>query len=149
MSIKNLGSDIISKLPYLDSFLFVDEISYVDENKIIGHYTFSKKEGFYSAHFKHLPVTPGVILIEMMGQIGLVCHLIYIQNLVYSEQIFHPILSNVEASFLKPVVVDDRLTIISNKIYFRNKILKSKIELYNSNNELCTMLTAQLQIIFD
>ena len=145
----NIENKIISRLPYLGSFLFVDEISFIDENKVVGYYTFKKDAFFYNSHFSHVPITPGVILIEMIGQIGMVCHLIYLNKLHETNSPFHPILSNVEASFLKQVSINDKLKVISNKIYYRKGVLKSKLELYNSQNELCAFCTAQLQIVLD
>ena len=40
MVMNELSCKIISKLPYGDDFRFVDEISFVDENRIVGNYTF-------------------------------------------------------------------------------------------------------------
>ena len=64
--------EIISRLPYESPFLFVDELQEADENGIKGSYTFKNDEYFYQGHFKDNPITPGVILIETMAQIGLV-----------------------------------------------------------------------------
>ncbi|MDA3818948.1 MAG: hydroxymyristoyl-ACP dehydratase [Candidatus Delongbacteria bacterium] len=144
-----MSKKIIERLPYLNSFLFVDDISYIDDNKITGHYTFTPETFFYKAHFKHLPVTPGVILIEMMGQIGMVSHLVYIHKLHENKKVFHPILSSVECEFHKEIKVNDKLTIKAKKEYYRKGILKSKIEVYDSSNEFCTTLIAQLQLIID
>jgi len=144
-----LSKKIIQRLPYLNSFLFVDEISYVDNENITGHYTFSPEAFFYKAHFKHLPVTPGVILIEMMGQIGMVSHLVYIQKLHDNKKAFHPILSLVECEFHKEVKANDRLTINAKKQYYRNGILKSKIELIDSTGSTCSTSLGQLQLIID
>ncbi len=145
----NIGNKIIERLPYLPSFLFVDEISHVDQESIIGHYTFSKTETFYNSHFKHKPITPGIILIEMMGQIGLVSHLVFLNELHNNNTLFHPILSYVESDFYKEVQVEERLTIIGKKIYLRNGLIKSKIELYDTKETLCTTLTAQLKLVID
>lgn len=144
-----IGDKIIKILPYLKSFLFVDEISEIDEDHVIGYHTFSKNDFFYESHFIHKPVTPGIILIEMMGQIGMVCHLLFLNELYKNHIPFHPILSNVEASFLKEVNVDDKLKVISNKIYYRNGILKSNLQLFNSKDEICCQCIAQLQLVFD
>ncbi len=146
---KIINDKIIKILPYLKSFLFVDKISEIDDNHVIGYYTFSKDEFFYKSHFKHKPVTPGVVLIEMMGQIGMVCHLIFLNKLYNKNIQFHPILSNVEASFLKEVHINDKLKVISEKIYYRNGILKSNLQLFNSKNEICCQCIAQLQLVFD
>ncbi|HPX75214.1 MAG TPA: hypothetical protein PLW77_01385 [Bacteroidales bacterium] len=148
-NIKEISNKIIQILPYEKSFLFVDELSFISDNTIIGHYTFTENDFFYRLHFKHIPITPGVILIEMMGQIGLVCHLVYFNNLHLNNKTFHPILSNVEASFLKEVKINDRLTIISEKIYYRKGILKSNLKLLNSNHEVCTLYKAHAHLIIE
>ena len=71
---------IISRLPYSKPFLFVDELLNIDENRVEGIYTFDENLDFYKGHFKDNPVTPGVILTEVMAQIGLVCLGIFLLN---------------------------------------------------------------------
>jgi 3-hydroxyacyl-[acyl-carrier-protein] dehydratase len=147
--IKKLSEKIIQVLPYEKPFHFVDELSFISDDIIIGHYTFTENDFFYRAHFKHIPITPGVIVIEMMGQIGLVCHLIYFNKLHLNNKVFHPILSNVEASFLKEIKINDRLTIIAEKTYLRRGILKSNVKLLNSNNEVCALCKGQAHLIIE
>ena len=69
---------IIQLLPYKPPFLFVEELSHISENGSEGYYTFKNDEFFYQGHFKDRPITPGVILIEVMAQIGVVCLGIYL-----------------------------------------------------------------------
>lgn len=147
--IKEIAQKIIDTLPYGRDFLFVDSISYVDSERIIGHYTFKKDAFFYHSHFKHKPVTPGVILVEMMGQIGLVCHYIYIQKLYDNNKQFHPILSHIEAEFFEQILPEEEITISSEKIYYRNNILKSKVEVHNKNKHICCNLVAQVKFHHD
>ncbi len=147
--IKKLSEKIIQVLPYEKPFHFVDELSFISDDIIIGHYTFTENDFFYRAHFKHISITPGVIVIEMMGQIGLVCHLIYFNKLHLNNKVFHPILSNVEASFLKEIKINDRLTIIAEKTYLRRGILKSNVKLLNSNNEVCALCKGQAHLIIE
>ncbi len=144
----NINSKIIKRLPYAKEFLFVDEIEYIDEKKVIGHYTFRQDSFYYNAHFKDNPATPGVLLIETMGQIGGVCHLIYLEKLYITNKPFKPVLSNLECSFHKPVKADDKLTVISNKIYLRNGVLKSDIQLLDSESEICAMCQVQIKLIY-
>ncbi|MDD2635764.1 MAG: hypothetical protein PHW82_09725 [Bacteroidales bacterium] len=144
-----LGSIIISKLPYRNDFLFVNEISYLDSSKIIGHYTFRENAAYYKSHFSHRPETPGVLLIETMGQIGMVSHLIFLTGLHLSDTIFSPMLSTVESSFFKTVSPEQKLTIIGEKIYYRKNVLKSQIKLFDSNDELCVLCVAQLSLKYE
>ena len=51
----------------------MDEIIKIDEDGVEGVYTFDENLEFYKGHFKENPVTPGVILTEVMAQIGVVC----------------------------------------------------------------------------
>ena len=67
------SSEIIKYLPYQKPFLFVDELTKISENGITGSYTFPSDSFYYKGHCKDHPVTPGVILTEVMAQIGVVC----------------------------------------------------------------------------
>ena len=148
-NIELISNKIIKRLPYLKSFLFVNEISFIDENKVIGHFSFSDKSFFYNSHFLHIPITPGVILIEMMAQVGMVSHLIFLHKLHENKLKFHPVLHHIDSSFLKQIYINEKLTVISEKEYFLNEILTSNITLYNSKNEVCSLLKAQLQLVYD
>ncbi len=145
----SLFSSIISKLPYGKDFLFVDEIQYIDKDKIIGTYKFNSSANFYNSHFLHKPITPGVILIEAMGQIGMVSHLIFLNNLHISNKNFIPLFSNVETSFYKTVERGAKIKVVGHKIYFRNNVLKSEIKLYNELEELCVLGKAQLSLKYE
>lgn len=123
---------ILSKLPYEKPFLFVDELLQIDENGAKGTFTFDEKLEFYKGHFKENPITPGVILIETMAQIGLVCLGIY---LTLNEDLSQIAFSSSEVEFLKPVYPNEKVTVISEKIYFRFGKLKCKVRMLNSKNE--------------
>jgi 3-hydroxyacyl-[acyl-carrier-protein] dehydratase len=123
---------ILSKLPYEKPFLFVDELLHVDENGVKGTFTFDEKLDFYKGHFKDNPITPGVILIETMAQIGLVCLGIY---LTLNEKFSQIAFSSSEVEFLKPVYPNEKVTVVSEKIYFRFGKLKCNVRMLNSKNE--------------
>ena len=128
---------IILLLPYEYPFLFVDEILSIDENAVVGTYTYPSSLPFYEGHFKGNPITPGVILTETMAQIGVVCLGIYIQN---SEQdlqsdIQIAMTSNTMDYFI-PVLPSEKVTVKSTKEYFRFNKLKCKVEMYNEKDQL-------------
>ena len=125
--------EIISLLPYSEPFHFVDELSAISENGVVGSYTFKKDSFFYIGHFKDFPVTPGVILTETMAQIGLVCLGIYLlqDNLSNSKMPKIALTSN-EIDFLAPVFPGEKVTVTSEKVYFRFGKLKCKVEMKNS-----------------
>lgn len=123
---------ILSKLPYQKPFLFVDELLQIDENGVTGTFIFNENLDFYKGHFKGNPITPGVILIETMAQIGLVCLGIY---LTLNEDVSQIAFSSSEVEFLKPVYPNEKVTVISEKVYFRFGKLKCNVRMLNSKNE--------------
>lgn len=130
--------EILSKLPYSKPFLFVDEIVNINENEVEGNFTFDENLDFYKGHFKNNPVTPGVILTETMAQIGLVCLGIYILNENFNKNSIIA-LTSTEIEFLKPVFPNEKVTVFSQKIYFRFGKLKCKVSMTNfKNEEVCS-----------
>jgi 3-hydroxyacyl-[acyl-carrier-protein] dehydratase len=131
------NEQIISNLPYQKPFLFVDELIEVSEKGITGTYTFQKNEFFYAGHFKENPITPGVILTETMAQIGVVCLGILLLkdeiSIVSKPQI--ALTSNV-IDFYLPVLPNEKVTVISEREYFRFNKLKCKVKMINSDDEL-------------
>lgn len=131
-------SDIISKLPYSKPFLFVDELLTVDENGVEGCFTFDENLDFYKGHFKDFPVTPGVILTEVMAQIGLVCLGIYLLDKNFNEKTSIALTStNIE--FIKTVFPKEKVMVFSEKIYFRFGKLKCKVKMQNENGDVVCM----------
>ena len=126
--------EIISKLPYSKPFLFVDELLHLDENGVEGTYTFDENLDFYKGHFKDNPVTPGVILTEVMAQIGVVCLGIYLLNDGFNENTSIA-LTSTEIDFIKPVFPNEKVTVVSEKIYFRFGKLKCKVSMKNEKGE--------------
>ena len=134
--------EIMAKLPYSKPFLFVDEITAIDENGVEGNFTFKEDLYFYKGHFKDNPVTPGVILTEVMAQIGVVClGLFLLNNEVYKNTLIA--LTSNEIEFLKPVFPKEKVTVISEKIYFRFGKLKCKVVMKNEKGEeVCSGIIA-------
>lgn len=127
--------EIISKLPYSKPFLFVDEIIHIDENGVEGNYTFDENLDFYKGHFKDFPVTPGVILTEVMAQIGVVCLGIFLLNDTFNKKTSIA-LTSIDIEFLKPVFPNEKVIVISEKIYFRFGKLKCKVIMRNEKGEV-------------
>jgi 3-hydroxyacyl-[acyl-carrier-protein] dehydratase len=129
--------EIISLLPYAEPFLFVDNIIKIDENSVTGEYTFRKDDFFYKEHFKDHPVTPGVILTETMAQIGIVCLGIFLLKDKISLGSFPGIpLTSSKVDFFLTVFPEEKVTVTSNKVYFRFGKLKCQVEMRNSKGEV-------------
>lgn len=123
---------ILAKLPYSEPFLFVDTLEYIDEKKVIGSFTFRPDMDFYKGHFKHYAVTPGVLLTEVMAQIGLVCLGIYLTGGA-EDLAFGLTATNVE--FMVPVLPGEKVTVTGEKEYFRFGKLKCKVVMTNARGE--------------
>ncbi|MEN2489592.1 hydroxymyristoyl-ACP dehydratase [Flavobacterium sp. B11] len=130
-------TDIITQLPYSKPFLFVDELLHADENGVTGTYTYNEDLDFYKGHFKDNPVTPGVILTETMAQIGMVCLGIFLlgndlgQNTVIA-------FTSADMEFLKPVYPNEKVTVTSEKLFFRFGKLKCNAVMKNeAGQEVC------------
>lgn len=127
------GSQVLKKLPYAKPFLFVDELLQIDENGVIGTYRFDQNLDFYKGHFKDYPITPGVILTETMAQIGLACLAIYLAqgtpNLSFA-------MTSTSIDFIKPVFPSEKVTVTSEKVYFRFNKLSCKVKMENEAGEV-------------
>lgn len=127
--------EIIEQLPYSKPFLFVDEILHIDENGVEGTYTFDENLDFYKGHFRGNPVTPGVILTEVMAQIGLVCLGILLLEKPFSKDSAIA-LTSTDIEFLKAVYPKEKVTVTSEKIYFRFGKLKCKVRMNNEKGDV-------------
>ena len=128
--------EVLSKLPYSKPFLFVDELISLSLNRAEGNFHFKDDLEFYTGHFKDNPVTPGVILTECMAQIGIVSLGIYLLSDSPNLENIKFALTSTEIEFLKPVYPNEKVHVISEKIYFRFNKLKCKVEMLNADNIL-------------
>jgi len=129
-------NEILNLLPYKSSFRFVDNISSLTENEVVGDYTLRTDAFFYEDHFVNNPVTPGVIITEIMAQIGLVVLGIFLTGSENGLDKVFPLLTSTEVSFFKMVLPGEKVTVISKKEYFRFGKLKCYIEMLDSKQEL-------------
>ena len=130
--------EIVQKLPYGPPFLFVDRITEVSQKHIKGEYMFKDTSDFYKGHFVNFPVTPGVILIECMMQIGLVSLGIYLlrdKNFDLKSNATVAVVEH-QARFLKPVFPNENVTVVSDLEYFRFHKLKSQVKMLNAAGEV-------------
>lgn len=65
--------EIMDIIPHRYPFLFVDKVS-IEEIGIkgIGFKNVTMNEPFFQGHFPHMPIMPGVIIVEAMAQVGAV-----------------------------------------------------------------------------
>ena len=138
-------SRLLELLPQQKPFRFVDEILEVSETHIVGRYTFRADEFFYPGHFPGKPVTPGVILLECMCQIGVVLLGIYKVGLELPSEEHSDwltLFSDAQVEFLKSVLPGDTVTVRGDLEFWRRKKLKSRVEMRLADGTLAATATA-------
>ncbi|PSL45320.1 3-hydroxyacyl-[acyl-carrier-protein] dehydratase [Chitinophaga niastensis] len=127
--------EILQRLPYTPPFLFVDALEYIDEEKVIGSYTFDAQMPCYKGHFSDYPVTPGVLLTEVMAQTGLVCLGIYLLRDTLTAHTPRVAMTATYIDFYLSVFPGETVTVHAEKVYFRFGKLKCSVVLKNASGE--------------
>ena len=112
------------QIPHQEPFRFIDKITYVDDERIEGQYCFHPHQPFYGGHFPGCPVTPGVLLIEVMAQIGLVAFGLYLlTKTAKADDVlasYIPVLASADIKFIKKVLPGDTVFVKAKKQTFRH-----------------------------
>jgi 3-hydroxyacyl-[acyl-carrier-protein] dehydratase len=139
--------EVLALVPQREPFRFIDEIISLDEEKIIGAYRFREDEFFYRGHFPGRPITPGVILIETMAQIGATAFGIY---LLVCQKKMQPGTMDIPLSLFSSadgvefngiVVPGERVIVKGKKNYFRKGVLKVDTTMERENGEIVCLGT--------
>jgi len=120
---------VLAMLPQQEPFRFVDQILELDEEHIVATYRFRPEADFYRGHFPGNPVTPGVILLEAVGQVGVVALGIYLFALDHSRDEAErtiTLFADAEVEFSSVVPPDTEVTIAARKVFWRRNKLRSK-----------------------
>jgi len=139
--------EVLDLVPQQPPFRFVDEIIELDDDRIVGAYRFREEEYFYRGHFPGNPITPGVILIETMAQVGVVAFGIYLlsrQKNVRPREMELPISLFALADgveFRKIVKPGERVIIRAKKIYFRKNTIKASVVMESEEGEIICLGT--------
>ena len=134
--------EVIDLVPQQAPFRFIDDIISLDEEQIVGAYRFREDEYFYRGHFPGRPITPGVILIETMAQIGVVAFGMYLlacQKNIRPSQLNGPLslFSLADGIEFKGIVKPgERVIVKGKKIYMRKGALKVDINMERENGEV-------------
>ena len=143
----SIKQEVLELVPQQAPFRFIDEIISLDEDGIVGAYRFRKDEFFYRGHFPGRPITPGVILVETMAQIGATAFGIY---LLACQKKMRPgtmdiplsLFSSADGVEFKGIVVPgERVIVKGKKNYFRKGVLKVDMTMERENGEIVCLGT--------
>ena len=144
-------TEVLAAIPQQDPFRFIDEILELDDEHIVASYRFRPEADFYRGHFPGKPITPGVLLVESMGQAGVVGLGIYllakergrdaITNLV-------TVFTDAEVEFSGFVRPNKRVIITGRKVFFRRLKLRSHVEMRLEDGTLvCAGMLAGMGVV--
>ncbi len=122
---------VLDLIPQQDPFRFIDDIIELDDEHIVGTYRFRPESDFYRGHFPGNPVTPGVILVESLAQVGIVALGIFLlaQESEADTAKLTTLFTDTNVEFTGIVSPGDRVTITAEKVFFRRRKLRSKAEM--------------------
>ena len=138
-------AEVLDLIPPQRPFRFVDEITAVSAERIEGRYTFREDEWFYAGHFPGRPITPGVILLESMCQVGVVALGIYLFALERPDEDIRQwttLFVESEAEFMRSVLPGETVTIRGERILWRRNKLRAKVEMFSADGTLVAQTTA-------
>jgi len=120
---------LLALVPQQRPFRFLDAIVEVSDDHIVGWYRFRSDEFFYAGHFPDNPITPGVILIETLAQIGVVALGLYLASQIDGAKDLVTVFTETNVEFSGLVRPCDQVTVQARKVYFRRMKLKVQAEM--------------------
>ena len=120
------------RIPQHEPFRFIDEIVKLGDDGIEAAYTWRPDADFYRGHFPSNPVTPGVLLVESMAQVGVVALGIYLlakEGSIDELNKLVTVFTDVQVDFSGIVTPGSRVEISARKVFFRRRKLRSEVEM--------------------
>jgi len=94
-------------IPYDDPFLFVDEVTEIEENKILGYKYTGPKDYYFAGHFIDFPIMPGVLVLEAMAQLSTI---LLRKKIGKSHKDYHFLAYDLRSGqFYKPIFPGDKI----------------------------------------
>lgn len=131
-------ASILAMVPQQHPFRFLDRIVELDQQKIVGEYTFDPQLPFYQKD----GVTPETILIETVAQTVVVAMGLYLIELDAQNgkgldpSQYLTLFTDVEMEFFQAVKAGETVRVHGEKQSWRFRKIRSKAELFNDKGEL-------------
>lgn len=121
-------NEILKHLPHRYPFLLIDRVLSIDEGKsIVALKNVSINEQFFSGHFPHHPVMPGVLVVEAMAQAAAILTFRTRHHLPDDKSIYYFVGID-RARFKRPVVPGDQLELHVSILRDTSRLWKFKGE---------------------
>lgn len=122
---------LLEFVPQQEPFRFIDRLVEIDCERAVGQYRYPPESWFYRGHFPGRPITPGVILLETMAQIGIVS--LALHNLLCEDKDpsqYLTLFQDAQVEFLEPVYPGEQVTVKAERTLWRRGKIKAKVDLY-------------------
>lgn len=136
--------EVLAMLPHRSPFLFLDELTRLDETGAAGRYRFKTDEYFFAGHFPGNPVVPGVIQIEAIAQVAVVAHGLYLFGLEKTREEVRQLMAlftDGSFEFVNRVHPGDAVEVRSDLVFFRRGKIRSKAELLLADGRVAAQAT--------
>ena len=102
---------ILKKLPHRYPILLVDRVISLEKNKrIVALKNVSINEPYFTGHFPHRPVMPGVLMLEALAQAAAILAIETLEITLDDQTVFY--FAGIDAArFKRPVEPGDQLTL--------------------------------------
>jgi 3-hydroxyacyl-[acyl-carrier-protein] dehydratase len=115
--------EIMSYLPHRYPFLLIDRILALDPGKSVRALkNVTMNEPFFQGHFPDIPVMPGVLILEALGQAGGVLAYVSLPEKLQKRLVYFTSID--KARFRKPVVPGDQLVLESKLVNIRSRAVR-------------------------
>jgi 3-hydroxyacyl-[acyl-carrier-protein] dehydratase len=115
--------EIMTHLPHRYPFLLIDRILALEPKKsVLALKNVTVNEPYFQGHFPEIPVMPGVLILEAMGQAGGVLAYVSLPEKLKERLIYFAGID--KAKFRKPVVPGDQLILEAKLINIRSKAVR-------------------------
>lgn len=129
--------EILEYLPQRYPFLMIDRVIEIQDKHITALKNISINEPFFTGHFPHLPVMPGVLILEALAQAGgILAYKTLNSKPTSASKLFFAGIDN--ARFKQLVVPGDQLFLHVELIKMRQEIWKFKGEAKVDGKVVCS-----------